>query len=96
MIQPERPLHMIPAFTGFNENRTLNLPQIEFSKTLNVLNASVQCPSIEAFVNIDVGVDVNAQISLSVVANGSLIPPELDEFGIIIGNVRSSSTVVPG
>ena len=96
MIQPERPLHMTLAFTSFNENRTLDVPPIEFSKTLNVFNASIQCSSVEASVNIDVGVEVNAQISLSVVVSGSVVPPELDEFGIVTGEHYSLSTVIPG
>lgn len=77
------------AFTRFDENRTLNLPPIEFSKIFNVLNASVQCPPIEASANIDVGAEINARVSLSAIANGSVIPPNLDEFGIIIGNPPS-------
>lgn len=95
MIRPERPLRVTTAFTSFNENRTLNSPPIEFSKTLSVFNTSIQCPPVEASVNIDVGVEVDAQITLSVVVNGSVVPPELDEFSVITGKLRSLSTVVP-
>jgi len=85
-----------PAFTRFNENKTLNLPPIEFSKTLNVLRENLQCPLAEASVNIDISAEVDAQISLSVIASGSVIPPKLDKFSIITGNLHPLSNVVAG
>ena len=63
---------------------------------MNVLKANVQCPLVEASVNIDVGAEVYAQISLSVIASGSIVPPKLDEFGIITGNLHPLSSVVAG
>ena len=74
------------AFTRFDENRTLNLPPIEFSKTFDVFSTDIQCPPDVASVNVDLGVEVDAQVSLSVVASGSITPPKLNEFGIITGN----------
>ena len=44
----------------------------------------------------DVGAEVDAQVSLSVVASGSIIPPKLDEFGIVTGNLRTLSSAPPG
>jgi len=85
-----------PAFVSFNENKTQNLEPIEFSKTLNVLKENVQCSPNEASVNIDVGAEVDAQISLSVYASGSIIPPKLDDFGITTGNPHPLSSVVAG
>ena len=85
------PYLWFPAFTRFDENKTLNLAPIEFSKTLNVLRENVQCPLTEASVNIDVSAEVDAQISLSVIASGSIIPPKLDEFSIITGNLHPLS-----
>jgi len=87
-------LMRFPAFARFDENKTQNLPPIEFSKTLNVLRESVQCPLDEASVNIDIGAEVDAQISLSVIASGSIVPPEFDEFSIITGNLHPLSSVV--
>jgi len=75
-----------PAFVSFNENKTQNLPHIEFSKILNVLKENVQCSPDEASVNIDVGAEVDAHISLNVFASGSIVPPKFDVFGIITGN----------
>lgn len=84
------------APTRFDENRTLNLPFIEFSKTSNVLSTNIQCPLVEASVNVDVGAEVEAQVSLSVVVSGSVIPPKLDEFGVITGNLHPLSRIVVG
>ena len=85
-----------PAFSRFDENRTINLPPIEFSKTLNVLKENVQCPLVEASVNMDVGADVDARVSLSVIANGSIVPPKLDQFSTITGNLHPLPSIIAG
>jgi len=84
------------APTRFDENRTLNLPFIEFSKTFNVLSANIQCALVEASVNVDVGAEVDAQVSLSVVTSGSIIPPKLDEFGVITGDLNPLPRIFSG
>ena len=84
------------AFASFNENKTQDLTPIEFSKTLNVFKENVQCSPNEVSVNIDVGAEVDAQISLSVYASGSIVPPKFDDFGIITGNHHPLSSVVAG
>lgn len=74
----------------FDENLPLSSTPVDFSGVKNLLNTSIgnsasTANSISGSVSLDVGADVHVSISLRAVAEGSLIPPTISEFGLYFG-----------
>ncbi|KAN0134687.1 hypothetical protein V8E53_007472 [Lactarius tabidus] len=73
---------------AFNKTISQDLP-LSFSGSDNLFNASVDCPgtpsSFTGSVSIDVDGAVQAAISIGAVAAGTIIPPEITEFGLTLG-----------
>jgi hypothetical protein len=58
----------------------------------NLFNTSIECPastaipiSPSASVSLDVGADVHVTVGLSASASGTLVPPNIAEFGLSFG-----------
>ncbi|SJL12386.1 uncharacterized protein ARMOST_15812 [Armillaria ostoyae] len=55
---------------------------VDVDQTFNLLNESISCPSIDASLNINVAAKAHALATLGVSASGTIIPPNIDDFGI--------------
>jgi hypothetical protein len=78
--------------TTFNKTISQNLQPVNFSGAANLFNASFNCPASSAIsasstasLSLDVDADVHATISLGAVAAGTLVPPNITEFGLTLG-----------
>ena len=78
--------------TSFNKTISQNLHPVNFSGAANLFNTSFDCPasspisaSSTASLSLDVDADVHATVSLGAVAAGTIIPPNLSEFGLTLG-----------
>ena len=70
----------------FDKNISTTLPPINIDKNFTVVSQNISCSQI-ANAGFDVAVDtkVDAQATLGVVAQGSLIPPAVTEFALFAG-----------
>lgn len=70
----------------FNKTESKDLPPISIVGDFPVVNGSVDCSSdFKASLAVDISSNSNAQVGLSVVAAGKLLPPSLDEFALVTG-----------
>ncbi|KAF8472221.1 hypothetical protein DFH94DRAFT_192159 [Russula ochroleuca] len=88
---------------AFNKNFSLNTTPVDFSGVTNLLNTSIECPtsttnptSSSASISLDVGADLHLSIGLGAVVAGTIIPPDIFEFGLYFaldGNVDANISV---
>ncbi|KAF9033940.1 hypothetical protein BDZ89DRAFT_1130813 [Hymenopellis radicata] len=64
------------------DSNSFDIP-FDVDQTFNLVNESVDCPPITAKLNIDVQAKAHAVASIGVAASGTIIPPNIDTFGII-------------
>ncbi|KAJ7101832.1 hypothetical protein C8R43DRAFT_1081367 [Mycena crocata] len=85
-------------------DKKFDLPPLNFNKDVNLIDASLDCAgsvagaqgSINAALRVDLSANANAQASITVAAEGKLIPPSITSFGVIAGltaNVAGSMTM---
>ncbi|KAJ7620340.1 hypothetical protein FB45DRAFT_754865 [Roridomyces roridus] len=72
-------------------NHTFNLPPITFDKSKNLLSKSIQCGPVGATISADVDANANAQMTVSLAATGTIIPPKLTDFGVVAGMSGSAA-----
>ncbi|KAI9452115.1 hypothetical protein BJY52DRAFT_1294619 [Lactarius psammicola] len=85
-------LQTLQNATTFNKTISQDLQPVDFSGAANLFNTSVDCPvsseipsSATASVSLDVDAAVHAAVSLGAVAAGTLVPPNITEFGLTLG-----------
>ncbi|KAL4245486.1 hypothetical protein ABKN59_009431 [Abortiporus biennis] len=69
----------------FNLTKTLGTINESYDKSLTLLDQSISCPSLGGSASINVGVHAQAStnINYGFVAAGSIVPPEIDQFGLV-------------
>jgi hypothetical protein len=77
----------------FNQTLSPTTAPVTFSGSSNLFNTTIQCPvngalSVTASASLDAGANVNATVSLGAVAAGTIVPPEMTEFGLYFGAYR--------
>ncbi|KAF8064456.1 hypothetical protein FPV67DRAFT_223610 [Lyophyllum atratum] len=75
-------------FNNFDKSITENLPPLHIAKTFPIFSQSISCPGPPAFdasIKTDINVNAHAVVSLGVAAVGTIVPPELTEFGAFVG-----------
>ncbi|OCB86992.1 hypothetical protein A7U60_g5882 [Sanghuangporus baumii] len=71
------------GFRPFIRNTTENTIPINVDQQFNVFNTSLPCTgSTDAKLSIDVGVNLQGEIDLGVIAQGTIIPPKFNKFGL--------------
>ncbi|KAJ3912589.1 hypothetical protein F5877DRAFT_53831 [Lentinula edodes] len=75
----------IKSLSSFNTTKTISLPPISVDKSATLLNKDIKCGNVD--INVDLGVDgkAQAQISLGVAAQGTIVPPDLNDFAVTVG-----------
>ncbi|KAG5642592.1 hypothetical protein DXG03_002516 [Asterophora parasitica] len=87
-------------FNNFDKSVITNAPPIDISKTYPLFSQSLSCagpPAFDASVRADANVNAHADISLGLAAVGTIVPPELTEFGAFVGldaDIRGSVSLV--
>ncbi|KAG5638045.1 hypothetical protein H0H81_002165 [Sphagnurus paluster] len=75
-------------FNTIDQSFTQKLPPIDYSKNFPLLSQSISCPGPPAYggsVNADLNTNIHAVISLGVAAVGTIVPPQITEFGAFVG-----------
>lgn len=65
-----------------NITNTTTLQPISVDKAFSLVNQSIPCTSTTASAQINVDAKTQAQVSFGVVVNGTLAPPQLNQFSI--------------
>ncbi|KAJ3862916.1 hypothetical protein EV359DRAFT_44147 [Lentinula novae-zelandiae] len=75
----------IKSLSSFNTTKTISLPPVSVDKSATLLNKDIKCGNVD--INVDLGVDgkAQAQISLGVAAQGTIVPPDLNDFAVTVG-----------
>ncbi|KAF7319637.1 hypothetical protein HMN09_00304100 [Mycena chlorophos] len=73
----------ISSATSVSDDKTFTLSPVSLSKSITLLDESVTCGDVTAKLSASLDAVAQATASIGVVASGTLIPPELKEFGII-------------
>ncbi|KAJ3886089.1 hypothetical protein GG344DRAFT_58099 [Lentinula edodes] len=75
----------IKSLSSFNTTKTVSLPPVSVDKSATLLNKDIKCGNVD--INVDLGVDgkAQAQISLGVAAQGTIVPPDLNDFAVTVG-----------
>ncbi|KAJ3807523.1 hypothetical protein EV368DRAFT_40257 [Lentinula lateritia] len=75
----------IKSLSSFNTTKTISLPPVSVDKSATLLNKDIKCGNVD--INVDLGVDgkAQAQISLGVAAQGTIVPPDLSDFAVTVG-----------
>lgn len=83
--------YLLPAFSNssfgdFDKNISTNLPPISVDKDFPIFSQNISCAQVvNAGIKIDLDAKVDAQVTIGVVAQGSLIPPSVTEFAMFAG-----------
>jgi hypothetical protein len=90
-------LDSITSLNDFDVNKTATLQPFDIDQTFNLINQQISCSDpvpvgglnssvgVNGEVKVDVNVQVHAVVSLGVVATGTLVPPNVEDFGIMCG-----------
>jgi len=73
------------GFDSFNKTATKDLPPIDINKDFPILNQSLSCSGFSASVKADVVAKAHAVISVGVATTGTIVPPNISEFGLFVG-----------
>ncbi|KAE9395729.1 hypothetical protein BT96DRAFT_942244 [Gymnopus androsaceus JB14] len=75
----------IKSLNTFNINKTDDLPPVNVDKSATIFNKSISCGDVELSADVSVDGQANAQASIGVAAQGTIVPPELTDFQVIVG-----------
>ncbi|KAK7457178.1 hypothetical protein VKT23_010477 [Stygiomarasmius scandens] len=78
-------------FTSFDADVTKDLTPLDVNQTFTIFEDNISCPAngnipaFDAGIKADVVAQAQAVVTLGIAATGSIIPPNLDEFGVFAG-----------
>jgi hypothetical protein len=68
---------------GSSINPVIHLPPIDIQKSFDLLDLTVNCGVLgDLNMGVDANVHVHADITLGILATGTLIPPKISSFGL--------------
>lgn len=73
------------SFNSFDKTVIKNLLPIDISKDFPILDQSLSCSGFSASVKADAVAKAHAVISIGVATAGTIVPPNLSEFGLFVG-----------
>ena len=81
-------LEAFSAFSigGFNKNISTTLPAINIDKDFTIFSQNLSCSGVTAGLEVDIDTNINAQVTVGVIVQGSLIPPEVSDFAMYAGS----------
>ncbi|KAA1475907.1 hypothetical protein DENSPDRAFT_452584 [Dentipellis sp. KUC8613] len=69
----------------FNETKKSDPTPVDVSVDKKIVNLDVNCPRINGNVQVDLNAKAHADVTVGAIAAGTVIPPKLDDFGLLIG-----------
>ncbi|KAJ6529813.1 hypothetical protein B0H19DRAFT_968217 [Mycena capillaripes] len=76
---------VIDAANTIDDTKTFTPDPLNFSKSSNLFNTSVDCGAASAALSVDIDATANAQPTLTLTVEGTLAPPELSTFKAVTG-----------
>lgn len=73
------------SFNSFDKTVTKDLAPIDINKDFPILDQNLSCSGFSASVKADAVAKAHAVISIGAAAAGTIVPPNLSEFGLFIG-----------
>ncbi|KAJ6451289.1 hypothetical protein C8R45DRAFT_1223870 [Mycena sanguinolenta] len=70
-------------------SKEFDLPPLTFDKAANLFNTSLNCGAVGATLSVDMDANANANVALTVAAQGTIAPPKLTSFGVVAGMTGS-------
>ncbi|KAJ6579217.1 hypothetical protein DFH09DRAFT_338965 [Mycena vulgaris] len=77
-------------------DKAFALKPLSFSKSVNLIDQSLDCGPVDASLRVDMDADATAQATITVAATGTIVPPKMTSFGIVAGltaNVAGTLTM---
>ncbi|KAJ2912665.1 hypothetical protein MD484_g7761, partial [Candolleomyces efflorescens] len=78
----KKALAAIKKLNDVSLDKSVTLPPLNVDKTFNVLDQELSCPPIEARLKLDVSAKANAVAAIGVAAEGTIVPPKIDDFAV--------------
>jgi len=87
-------VNSVSSLNNFNVDKTTTLPPFDLDKKFNLVNQEIDCSAaiagnssvgVNGKVTVDVDAKVHAVVSVGVAATGTIVPPQMDEFGLTSG-----------
>ncbi|KAJ7850204.1 hypothetical protein B0H13DRAFT_2401424, partial [Mycena leptocephala] len=75
-------------------NKSIDLQPLTLDKKITLFDKSIECGPVSASLNVDMDANANAQITLSVAAAGTIVPPKITSFGAVAGMTADVSGTV--
>jgi len=95
-------VNAVSSLNDFNVDKTTTLQPLDLDKTFNLVTQQIDCSAAvgtgnstvgsNGKVTVDVDAKVHAVVSLGVVAAGTIVPPEMDQFGLTSGQCSNGSS----
>ncbi|TFY62936.1 hypothetical protein EVG20_g6519 [Dentipellis fragilis] len=79
----------------FNETKKTDSKPVDVSINKTLLSLDVDCPDVNGHLQVDLDAKAHADITVGATAVGTVIPPKLDDFGLLLGldgNIDGSLT----
>lgn len=69
-------------------NKTIDLPPLNFDKTVNIFNKSISCGPATASVSVDLDGNTQATAQVGVAATGTIVPPKVGHICIRVASTH--------
>ncbi|PPR03912.1 hypothetical protein CVT24_008115, partial [Panaeolus cyanescens] len=81
----ERRAGAIKNLNTFSIDKSKSLPPLNLDKSFNLVDQTVECgESVKAELKVDVDARANAVASVGVAASGTIVPPKVKDFGVVV------------
>ncbi|RXW20042.1 hypothetical protein EST38_g5798 [Candolleomyces aberdarensis] len=78
----KKAISAVKQLNDLSLDESITLPPLNVDKTFNVLDQELACPPLEARLKLDVSAKAHAVAAIGVAAEGTIIPPKIDDFAI--------------
>ncbi|KAJ6528510.1 hypothetical protein B0H19DRAFT_1385185 [Mycena capillaripes] len=75
-------------------NKSIDLQPLVLDKKITLFDKSIECGPVSASLNVDMDANANAQVTLSIAAAGTIVPPKITSFGAVAGMTADVSGTV--
>jgi len=92
-------VNAVSSLNDFNVDKTTTLAPFDVDKTFNLVTQQIDCSAaiagnssvgVNGKVTVDVDAKVHAVVSVGVAAAGTIVPPDISQFGLTSGQCLNS------
>ncbi|KAF7325638.1 hypothetical protein MKEN_00413600 [Mycena kentingensis (nom. inval.)] len=73
--------NVVEDINNFNKSESFGLPPIQFDKSANLINSSIDCLGKSLALNVDVSANADVLATITLIAGGTFIPPNIKQLG---------------